>query len=223
MRLLVISNNDELSKNLKLSLGRHHFYIDIATEVQRGQFWARTTEYDLIIIEHNSVIHAGQITYQLRDKNKLMPVLALVDQLTSNEAVSLYNNGVDDYASKNCSPAELIAKIKALLRRPQPFLPDVFMVDDLRLNAKTYQVTRGKKSIYLTKKEFALLEHMIRNQEQVVSKSDLIEHVWDINADLFSNTLETHILNIRKKIEGKNKPKLLHTIPGRGYRIALKP
>ena len=113
--------------------------------------------------------------------------------------------------------------MRAILRRPQNFVEDTLKLDDLTLDTIRYQVKRGRTSVSLTRKEFGLLEYLLRNKERVISRTALIEHVWDINADLFSNTLETHILNLRRKIESPKKRKLIHTISGRGYKIALKP
>lgn len=223
MRLLVISDDVEFAKAIQTTLKAHHYYVDLADNKQQGSYWARTTDYDLIIIEHSPDIDAAETSRQLRQRHKLMPILAVVKQLSSHEAVALYNSGVDDYASKLCTQSELVARVKALLRRPRQFDSEVYRIDDLTLDARSFKVSRGRQSIYLTKKEFSLLEYLLRNKEQVLSRTDLIEHVWDINADLFSNSLETHILNLRKKIEFPRKPKLIHTISGRGYKIAINP
>ena len=102
-------------------------------------------------------------------------------------------------------------------------LEDILKLDDITLDTLRYQVKRGRKTVTLTRKEFGLLEYLLRNPGRAISRTALIEHVWDIHADLFSNTLETHILNLRRKIESPNKRKLIHTISGRGYKIALKP
>ena len=151
-----------------------------------------------------------------------MPILVIVESLSSHEAIALFNCGVDDYTSKFTSCSEVIARAKALLRRPQSLHSETFTIDDLTLNCTTYTVSRGKEHITLTKKEFGLLEYLLRHQNRVMTRTDLIEHVWDINADLFSNSLETHILNLRKKIERPGRPKLIHTISGRGYKISVQ-
>ncbi len=221
MRLLVVSDDFVFAEQLKYCLETNYYSVDIGKGSEQGSYWARTTEYDLIIIDHNSKTHAGEIAKNLRDKNKLMPILVIVQKLSSKEAVELYNSGIDDYASKYIPQVEITAKVRALLRRPITYTPEIFKVDDLILDSTSYQVSRGNKTIYLTRKEFALLEYMLRFSGRVLSRTDLIEHVWDINADLFSNTLETHILNLRKKIEHPNKPKLIHTISGRGYKLAI--
>lgn len=133
--------------------------------------------------------------------------------------VDLLNRGADDYLTKPFSLEELLARIRALLRRPSSLSSEVLNIDDLTIDIKGHKVTRGTKEIYLTRKEFMLLEYLIKNKGAVVSRGILIEHVWDMNVDPFSNTIESHILNIRKKISSKGRRDLIQTIPGVGYKI----
>jgi DNA-binding response OmpR family regulator len=151
-----------------------------------------------------------------------MPLLAVVESINSEEAIAMFNCGIDDYTSKFNQCSEIAARIRAMLRRGTNQTEDKFTIDDLVLDCRSYTVSRGQHTVHLTKKEFGLLEYLLRHPNQVMSRTALIEHVWDINADLFSNSLETHILNLRKKIETPNRPKLIHTISGRGYKIALQ-
>ncbi len=223
MRLLIISDDELFAQKLKLSLKQVHFYVDQATTVEQGQFWARSTDYDLAIIEHSQNCDAIKICKQIREKGKSTLLLVVTELLSSDEAIELFNCGVDDYTSKFSHFSEIIARIKAMLRRPKQLVSEKFSIGDLSLDSRRCSVQRGKKSVHLTKKEFGLLEYLLRNQNLVLSRTDLIEHVWDINSDLFSNSLETHILNLRKKIETTGKPKLIHTVSGRGYKIALHP
>jgi DNA-binding response OmpR family regulator len=134
--------------------------------------------------------------------------------------IDLLNLGADDYLTKPCSFDELVARIRALLRRPKTTQGEVLQYKDIRLNANAQTVTRGNKEIYLTRKEFMLLEYFLRNQGVVVSRTALAEHVWDAELDIFSNTIEAHILNLRRKIERKGVAKVIVTVPGRGYKIA---
>lgn len=222
MRMLIISDDSEASHYLVTGFKSTGFGVDHCINKDQGSFWARTTDYDLILVEHSAIFDSLPFCQQIRDKGKTMPIVIFSDTTDVKQKVNLLNAGADDFLPKKCPMAELQARVRAILRRGPNLTGDILQLGDLTLDVIKYQVKRGKKQIQLTKKEFSLLEYMLRNPEVVISRSDLIEHIWDINADLFSNTLETHILNLRKKIEVSNKPKLIHTISGRGYKIALK-
>lgn len=220
MRILILSEDSLFCEKLKSCLQEHNFNVDVGLPSEHKAFWARSTNYDLLILEHNSKYNGHKIAKQIRQNGRSMPLLVVVESLTSHEAIELFNCGVDDYTSKFTSCSEITARIKSLLKRPHQILAERFAIDDLILDCKNYTVERGEEIVSLTKKEFGLLEYLLRNRDQVMTRTDLIEHVWDINADLFSNSLETHILNLRKKIERPGKTKLIHTISGRGYKIA---
>jgi DNA-binding response OmpR family regulator len=222
MRILILSGDDLFSEKLKNCLQENNYIVDVTLPSEHKSFWARSTNYDLFILEHNSTYNSHVIAKQIRATGKSMPMLVVVESLTSHEAIELFNCGVDDYTSKFTTCSEITARVKALLKRPTQIISEKFIIDDLTLDCKNYTVARGDEIIMLTKKEFGLLEYLLRNQDQVMTRTDLIEHVWDINADLFSNSLETHILNLRKKIERPGKPKLIHTISGRGYKIGVQ-
>jgi DNA-binding response OmpR family regulator len=223
MRILIIANSSRAATDLIHGFRTTGFSVDHALLAEKGSFWARTTEYDLIIIEHTLQLDAAKVCQEIRSRGKTMPIIIIADECKVEERVQLLNAGADDLVTKPCPMIELSARARAILRRPQSLLGEKLELDDLTLDTTKYQVTRGETSIQLTKKEFGLLEYLLRNKDQVISRTALIEHVWDINADLFSNTLETHILNLRRKIELPEKRKLIHTISGRGYKIALTP
>ncbi len=222
MRILIVLDDLSAASELLRGLVTSGFSVDHAKSSEQGSFWARTTDYDLVIIEHTDSTDAVVLCKQLRAKGKTMPIVIMA-RCQRPDKVSLLNAGADDCVTIDCSRAELTARVRAVLRRPKSLIGDVIKIDDLTIDTVRYLVMRGNKSISLTRKEFGLLEYLLRNKEAVISRTALIEHVWDINADLFSNTLETHILNLRRKIEAKGKPKLIHTISGRGYKIALLP
>jgi two-component system, OmpR family, response regulator len=222
MRMLVISNNQSEATDLITGLRTVGFSVDHALQSQQGSFWARTTDYDFVLIDHNSGTNAEKICNYIRARGKTMPIIVLSDQLAIGHKASLFDAGADDCVGKDCSITELTARIRAILRRPQQIVENILKLDDLTLDTARYKVLRGRKEITLTRKEFGLLEYLLRNKDRVLSRTALVEHVWDIHTDLFSNTLETHILNLRRKIEVPNKRKLIHTVSGRGYMIALK-
>lgn len=223
MRILIIAESSSAATDLVQGFRTTGFSVDHALAAEKGSFWARTTEYDLIVIEHSLVLNAAKLCEQIRNRGKTMPIVIIADDCNLEDRIKLFNAGADDLVIKPCPIIELTARARAILRRPQLLLSDKLVLDDLELDTSRYQVTRGGKSIQLTKKEFGLLEYLLRHKDVVISRTALIEHVWDINADLFSNTLETHILNLRKKIESPKKRKLIHTISGRGYKVALHP
>ena len=132
------------------------------------------------------------------------------------------NNGIDDYIVKPFFFEELLARINAILRRSPSSHNAVLQFDNLSLDTNTQKVTRGGVSIYLTRKEFALLEYLLKNAGTVVTRGAIMEHVWDTKLDLFSNTIETHILNLRKKIDIPRYKKLIHNVAGRGYKLDTK-
>jgi two-component system, OmpR family, response regulator len=223
MRILIVSDDSTAAGQLARGFRATGFSVDHATQKGQGEFWARATDYDLVIIEHTLLTNAAQICEQLRGRGKTMPIIIVARECEPHTTASLLDAGADDCVSKPCPIIELTARARALLRRPKTILPNKLELGDLCLDSVKCKVSRGQREVQLTKKEFGLLEYLLRHQDVVISRTALIEHVWDINADLFSNSLETHILNLRKKIEAKGQPKLIHTISGRGYKIALRP
>ncbi len=223
MRMLIISNDLSAATELTTGFRAAGFIVDHALETDQGSFWARTADYDLVLIDDTPPTRPGQICKRIRARGKTMPIIVVSDNPATLRKVSLLESGADDCVSKECSLTELTARARAVLRRPPGIIEDTIELGDLQMDVARYRVTRGKKVVTLTRKEFGLLEYMLRNTDRVLSRTALIEHVWDIHADLFSNTLETHILNLRRKIESPKRKKLIHTVSGRGYKIALKP
>ncbi|HEX3099683.1 MAG TPA: response regulator transcription factor [Patescibacteria group bacterium] len=221
--MLIISNDSSAASELLEGFHAAGFSVDHAFEQEQGSFWARTTDYDLVLIDDTEGTNAGKLCAYIRSKGKTMPIVVVSDRPAVPSRISLLNAGADDCVDKECSMVELTARVRAILRRPNIIMDDVLKLDDLTLDVHRYKVNRGKKEVILTRKEFGLLEYLLRNPDRVIARTALIEHVWDIHADLFSNTLETHILNLRRKIEFPKKRKLIHTVSGRGYKIALKP
>lgn len=223
MRMLIISNDSAAASELLTGFRGAGFSVDHALESEQGSFWARTTDYDLVLIDDSPQTHANTICEHIRSRGKTMPIVVVSADAAAPAKISLLDAGADDCVNKSCSIVELTARVRAILRRPRNLVEDILKLDDLSLDTVRYQVKRGRKTVILTRKEFGLLEYLLRNSGRAISRTALIEHVWDIHADLFSNTLETHILNLRRKIEAPNKRKLIHTISGRGYKISIKP
>jgi DNA-binding response OmpR family regulator len=221
MRLLVIEDEQDLANLLALSLRKAGFAVDIATDGEKGSFLARTNEYDLVITDYILPSLDGyNVIKEIRADGRNMPILMLSVRQSASDKINVLDIGADDYLAKPFAGDELLARVRALLRRPPHIKTDIINFHDLSLDISTFKVSRGGRNIILTNKEFALLQHLLNNAGKIVSRESLLEHVWDGDTDAFSNTVETHILRLRRKIDNKGK-KLIHNIVGRGYKLDL--
>lgn len=220
MRILVADDDKEIRDFLKTSLQAECFIVDTAADGEEGSYLARTHDYDVLVVDNIMPKKSGfELCQEVRKHGKKTPIIILSVQSEVDDKVNLLNAGADDYLAKPFSYRELQSRIRALMRRPQNLTHPVLRVDDLILDTTQQKVRRGTKEVYLTRKEFALTEYLMRNSGAVVSRGMLMEHVWNDEIDPFSNTIEAHILNLRKKIDAISKRKLIHTVPGRGYKI----
>jgi two-component system, OmpR family, response regulator len=222
MRLLLIEPDQNESSFLKRSLSAASFSVDTANTGQDGSYLARTNDYDLIVCEFLLPDRSGiEVCRELRLKRKHTPFIILSSLSEMITKVECLNGGADDYVTKPFYFEEILARIRAILRRPQLVAHTTIKIADLELDSVRHMVKRAGRTVYLTRKEFELLEHLMRNQGIVLSRGHIMEHVWDIHADIFSNTIETHILNLRRKVDYIPYQKLIHTIPGRGYKLEV--
>lgn len=224
MRSLIIEDDLDTSDYLKKRLEENCYSIDIAADGATGIQLAKTSDYDIILLDYalprkDGIMVSTEIRSQSHPTRKQVPIIMISVTSEVEHKVKALGNGIDDYVTKPFFFNELIARIQAILRRPAAITDNRFTLDDLSLDIATQKVSRAEQSIYLTKKEFALLEYLMRNKGTVVSRGSITEHVWDMNIDPISNTIEMHILNLRKKLEQSNKKRLIHSIPGRGYKI----
>lgn len=220
MRILIIEDQQEILDFLKRHLEEECFVVDAVHDGSKGARLACAFEYDLIIMDNHLPSKMGvEICTEIRNSGKRTPILMLSVQSDIIKKIELLETGADDYMTKPFSYQELLARVRALLRRPFFVLQDIYQLEDLIVNFNTHTVTRNNEEVPLTKKEFMILEQLIRSQGQVVSRGAIMEHVWDATGDAFSNTIETHIGTLRKKIDAKAAKKLIHTVSGRGYRI----
>lgn len=220
MRILIIDDEESLREGLAENLRMQCFVVDTAKDGTEGSYLARTNAYDLVILDNMLPEKSGlTVCQEIRKTGHTMPILMLSVLSDTWRKVELLNQGADDYMNKPFSFDELMARIRALLRRPQGLEGDIISVDDLSLDTKRQTVRRGEKGIYLTRKEFTLLEYLMRNNGMVLSRGMIMEHVWDMSSDPFSNTIESHILSLRKKVDNIPDRKLIYTVPGRGYKI----
>ncbi|MDD5084063.1 MAG: response regulator transcription factor [Candidatus Moranbacteria bacterium] len=223
MRILVIEDDESIARFLTLSLEAECFVVDTTTDGEDGSYLARTNEYDVIILDNVLPKKSGrEVCAEIRRQGITVPILMLSAVMESNAKVELLDTGADDYLTKPFSLDELLARVRALLRRPKHLLEDILRIDNLSMDVKRHIVTRNDAEIRLTRKEFILLEYLLRNQGVVLSRSSIMDHVWDMHADPFSNTIESHILSVRKKIDSAAEKKLIHTVSGRGYVMDIR-
>lgn len=220
MRILVVEDEKDIAVFLKKNLKAECFVVDVAACGEKGLMLATTNDYDVIILDYILPKYNGlDICRQLRMSGKTVPIIILSVKSTPTDKTELLNAGADDYLAKPFSFEELLARIRALLRRPSAIKEEVLQVDDLILDSRRHIVKRGKEEVYLTRKEFALLEYLMKNQGTVLSRAMILEHVWDMNADPFSYTIESHIRSLRRKLRVDKGRDLIHTVCGRGYKI----
>lgn len=220
MKILVIEDEKEIADSLKKNLETECFIVDIINDGEEGLITATNNHYDLIILDNILPRKTGsEICKELRQKNITTPILIISVRSEIDMKIKLLNLGADDYITKPFVFNELLARVKALVRRPKEIEQEILTLGTLSVDTKKHKVTRNNKEIYLTKKEFMFLECLLKNVGRVMSRRMILERVWDINADPFSNTIESHIVNLRKKIDIKNEEKLIHTVTGRGYKI----
>jgi DNA-binding response OmpR family regulator len=220
MKILVADDNKLIRDQLKTSLEAESFAVDTAADGEEASYIGRVNEYDAIILDLIMPKKDGRdVCREIRAAGKKAPILALSVNGTIEEKVSMLNCGADDYVTKPFSFKEPHARLHALRRRPQALESNIYEADDLTLDTRTQKVCRGQREIYLTRKEFSLLEFLLKNKGAVVTRGMIMEHVWNAESDPFSNTIEAHILNIRRKIQAPKCPALIQTVPGRGYKI----
>jgi two-component system, OmpR family, copper resistance phosphate regulon response regulator CusR len=222
MRILVVEDEEKIARFLKDSLEAEFFAVDIAENGERGSYFARTNDYDLIILDNMLPLKTGlQVCEEIRESGRTVPILVLSVKNGTHEKIDLLNAGADDYLAKPFVLEELLARIRALLRRPSPIEKDILTIEDVMLDVKSGIAKRGDKDLRLTRKEFMLLEYLMRNKGIVLSRGMILEHVWDMSVDIFSNTIESHILSLRKKLNDMGKERLIQTLSGRGYRMGI--
>ncbi|MEI6836031.1 MAG: response regulator transcription factor [Candidatus Falkowbacteria bacterium] len=220
MKLLIIEDEKEILSFLKTNLASLGFVADGAQTGQIGLTLAEENIYDLIILDLNLPDLNGQkICENLRTKGQMTPILILSANSKLESKIDLLNLGADDYLAKPFSLEELIARIKALLRRPKKINSNFLNAKDIQIDCHKQTVTRNGKEIYLTRKEFLILEYFMNHAGAVISRGEITEHAWDMEANLLSKAIETHILNLRKKIDSGRKQPLIKTISGRGYKF----
>jgi two-component system OmpR family response regulator len=221
MRILVVEDEHRIAQAVKEGLEQESYAVDVAYDGEEGYSSARYDEYDLIILD---VMMPGMDGYavcrRLRDEKVHTPILMLTAKDQDKDVVHGLDTGADDYLAKPFSFEILLARIRALLRRPHDTASTALEVDDLSLDPNSHNVTRGGKPIKLSAKEYAILEYMLRNKGKILSKNNIMTHVWDFDADILPNNVEVFIAYLRSKIDKPFAgPDLIQTVRGFGYKI----
>jgi len=224
MRILVIEDEHKIANAIKQGLEQEHYAVDVEYDGDAGLGAALNEAYDVMIIDRMlpGSVEGLEICRQLRQAKNHTPVLLLTAKDQIKDRVEGLNSGADDYLIKPFSFEELLARVRALMRRPAAAQTNVIRVGDLKLDTISYDVERAGKKIDLSAKEFALLEYMMRNAGRVLSKDNIISHVWDFDSDILPNTVEVYMGYLRSKIDKPFSRPLLHTNRGFGYTIRDK-
>ena len=222
MRILLIEDDNNISRALGLTLKAANFAVDIASDGEKGYFSAQTNNYSLIILDYNLPgLDGREIIRRLRSEHINTPILVLTVRSEVNDKVELLGLGADDYLAKPFASAELLARARALMRRPETYAGNILRLGSLELDPDKFLASQDGSRVFLSSKEFALLEYLMKNKGQIMSHQEIMENVWDENADPFSNTIEVHISNLRRKLESDGR-KLIFTFSNRGYKIDEK-
>ncbi|HWL94834.1 MAG TPA: response regulator transcription factor [Phycisphaerae bacterium] len=222
MRILLIEDNQKMSRFIRQGLIEQGHAVDVAENGHEGEEIACSQPYDLVILDIMLPDQDGVATCRnMRRRGVKSPVLMLTALSTTGDKVQGLDAGADDYLTKPFEFDELVARIRALLRRGSAQEASVLKFEDLELDLLKRSVTRGGQKIKLTTKEFALLEYFMRHPDRVLTRTAIGEHVWDMNFDGDSNVIDVYVSMLRRKIDKGFSKRLLHTIVGTGYKMSV--
>ena len=220
MRILIVEDDRKVGAFIQKGLREEQYAVDVCRDGEEAVEWASVNSYDVIVLDIMLPKKNGfTVCRELRQTGVLTPILMLTAKDSVEDKVSGLTEGADDYLTKPFSFEELLARIRALLRRTQDYKTKALRAGDLELDPIKRQATRAGKHIPLSGKEYALLEYLMRNKGRVVSESMIVEHVWDMNYEGTSNIVNVYINYLRKKIDSEFEVRLIRTIRGHGYTI----
>jgi DNA-binding response OmpR family regulator len=222
MKILIVEDEHKIANSIKQGLMQENFIVDVAYGGIEGYDLAISEEYDVIVLDRLLPGLEGlEICQKLREQKNHTPTIILTAKGQIADRVEGLERGADDYLVKPFAFEELLARIKALARRPKETLGIMLKSANLSLNTKTYEVKRENTVIQLSIKEFALLEYFLRHQNEILTKDQIINHVWNYDSNILPNTIEVYVGYLRNKIDKpfKKSPKLIYTVRGFGYKI----
>jgi two-component system copper resistance phosphate regulon response regulator CusR len=221
MRILIVEDDRKVGGFLMRGLREEQYAVDLCRDGEEAVHQAEVNTYDVIILD---IMLPGKdgfsICRELREKSILTPILMLTAKDTLEDKITGLTEGADDYLTKPFSFEELLARLRALMRRSQDYKSGVLTVADLVLDPVSRSVSRGGRGITLTGKEYALLEYLMRNKDRILTQTNIIEHVWDRNYDGTSNIINVYLNRLREKIDKDEDPRLIKTVRGHGYTIS---
>jgi len=218
MRILVVEDEKKVARFIQQGLEEEHYAVEIANDGESGALLAETGTYDLIILDVMLPgINGIDVTRRLRAARIPTPILMLTAKTATEDKVAGLDSGADDYLTKPFAFAELLARVRSLLRRGTLEKTTMLSVADLELDMVTHRARRAGRAIDLTAKEYALLEYFMRNKDRVLSRTIISEHIWDYNFDTGTNLIDVYVSHLRTKIDSGHERKLIHTVRGVGY------
>lgn len=222
MKILLVEDEQKLAEALQHGLSLEGYAVDIVSDGKKAlsRIALHRTDYDVVILDLNlPSMNGDEVCMQMRAKDITVPIIILTGQSETETKVKLLMAGADDYLVKPFSFEELNARLQALMRRPSDSLPQILHTGDIELNPNTRHVMRGGKSLTLTLKEYGLLEYFMRHPNQVINREDLLTHLWDFNYAGFSNVVDVHMKNLRRKLGEGTEGEVIETVRGIGYRL----
>ncbi|QBD80949.1 response regulator transcription factor [Ktedonosporobacter rubrisoli] len=220
MRILIAEDHPSLGPDLKEGMEKFHYAVDLVSDGEDALTMALTISYDLIVLDVMLPSLSGfEVCRQLRNQKRTVPILFLTARSTIDDRVTGLDLGGDDYLTKPFAFREFEARVRALLRREGPIKSSALSFLDIILNTSTREVHRGARQILLSPKEYALLEFLLRHPRQVLSRTTIAEHVWDFEAEHFSNVIDVYIRTLRSKLCASGEPDIIQTHRGAGYQL----
>lgn len=221
MRILIVEDERKIARALGRALKNEKYAVDISHDGTDAYAMAGMIDYDLLILDRMipGDYDGLSLTKKLREEGKRVPILLLTALGEIQDKTEGLDSGADDYLTKPFALDELLARVRALLRRPQTQVETILKIADLSLDLNMHEVFRNNQKIELTNKEFSLLEYLVRNAGRPVSKEQIINHVWNYDADILPNNIEVYISYLREKVDKPFEKKLIKTVRGIGYKI----
>jgi len=220
MRILLVEDERDLAAIVKQGLEEDGYTVEVAHDGEEGLYMAENYPADVIVLDIMlPVIDGLTLLGKLRKKGVATPVLLLTARDTVLDKIKGLDTGADDYLTKPFDFGELLARVRSLIRRKSVIKETLIRIDDLEINTASHEVKRGDKVINLSSREYALLEYLTYNKEKVVSRTDIVEHIYHEETDMDSNVVDVYINYLRNKIDKDFKNKLIHTIRGAGYML----
>ncbi len=218
MRILLVEDEPSAAKMLAKGLREQSYAVDVATDGEAALYQTRIYDYDLIVLDVMLPRKDGfEVCREMRGLGSSVPILMLTARDMVDDRITGLDSGADDYLTKPFDFGELLARVRALLRRGEAVRSETLVISDLEIDTRSKRVKRGGWDIQLTLKEYSLLEYFARNVDRVLGRAEIAEHVWDENFDIFSNLIEVYVQRLRRKIDDGHELKLFQTRRGEGY------